>query len=374
MSEMKVTYDAQVFSFQEYGGISRYYCELMKQFSLMDGIEPSLIIRYSNSHYLREFPSIHAKPFFPSFRFKGRNEIIKLFNRRYVRHHIHRTLQPDIFHPTYYDPYFLDFLNELPFVLTIYDMSHELYPQFFSIYDFTAENKKKVAAKAARIIAISENTKKDIITLLNIPASKIDVIPLATTLSPNGMLQTAMPLPANYFLYVGKRNTYKNFPFLLDALHILSKRENHSSLICAGGGPFTTEERKTIQRLQLTEKVIQQDIDDRALASLYSSAQALVFPSLYEGFGIPVLEAFACGCPVLLSNRSSLPEVGGDAANYFDPENVSSLVEKLSEVLEDKTLADGLRSKGINRLKLFSWTRTALKTLETYQQAVHGGP
>jgi glycosyltransferase involved in cell wall biosynthesis len=367
---MNVLFDSQVFSFQEYGGISRYYCELLKQFSLMDDIEPSLSIRYSNSHYLPELDFVHIKNFFPSRRFKGRNEIIKLLNRMYVKRNFHVKLRPDVFHPTYYNPYFLDLLGDVPFVLTIYDMSHELYPQLFSKFDFTKKNKKKVAARANRIIAISEHTKQDIVTLLKIPASKIDVIPLATTLSATGMNNENRALPKNYFLYVGKRNTYKNFHFLLRAMKALSQMNIHSPLICAGGGNFTAEERKEIESLQLTDKIIQMSVNDHLLAHLYSKAQALVFPSLYEGFGIPILEAFACGCPVLLSNRSSLPEVGGDAARYFDPENVSSLVEQLTEVLENRALADDMRASGVNRLKLFSWENTALLTVETYKKVL----
>jgi glycosyltransferase involved in cell wall biosynthesis len=367
---MNVLFDPQVFSFQEYGGISRYYCELFKQFSIMEGVEPSLIIKYSNSRYLPELDYIQVRHFSPSYRFKGRNEIIKLLNRMYVRRNFHAMPIPHVFHPTYYDPYFLDLLGDIPFVLTIYDMSHELYPQLFSRFDFTAENKKKVAAKANRIIAISEHTKIDIIKLLNVPASKIDVIPLATTLAPTKVDNADIPLPDNFILYVGKRYPYKNFSFLLNAMKSLSQANINLFLISAGGGKFTAQEQNNINNLQLSKKIIQIDVDNNLLAHLYSKAQAFVLPSIYEGFGIPILEAFACGCPVLLSNRSSLPEVGGDAARYFDPENVSSLAERLTEVIEDKTLSDEMRTNGFNRLKLFSWKNTALKTLETYKKVV----
>lgn len=366
---MNVLYDPQVFSFQEYGGISRYYCELLKQFSIMNGVEPSLIIKYSNNHYLSELRLPQIKHFFPERRFKGRNEIIKLLNRIYVRHTIQEISRPDVFHPTYYNPYFLDFIGDIPYVLTIYDMSHELYPTLFSRLDFTAENKKKVSEKANRIIAISEHTKKDIVTLLHVPASKIDVIPLATNLAGTGIGKVDIPLPTRYILFVGKRNTYKNFFFLLDTMKAFSKIDPSCSLICAGGGKFSTKERKYINRLQLADKIIQMNLDDTVSVHLYSNALAFVFPSLYEGFGIPILEAFACGCPVLLSNRSSLPEVGGNAARYFDPESVSSLVEKLTEVIENKALADDMRTNGLNRVKLFSWKNTALKTIETYKKA-----
>ncbi|RPI00553.1 MAG: glycosyltransferase family 1 protein [Ignavibacteriae bacterium] len=366
---MKILFDPQVFSFQEFGGISRYYCELIRQFSSFKETDPSLLIGYSNNRYLPEFDSIRIKPFSPSRRFRGRNEIIKALNRKYVRRHFHDFTHIDIFHPTYYDPYFLDLIGTIPFVLTIYDMSHEWYPHMFSPFDFTAKHKRTVSAKAHRIIAISENTKKDIVTLLNIPASKIEVIPLATTLSLTAIEDAHDQLPDKYILYVGKRNTYKNFPFLLNAMKELSQTSPDCYLICAGGGTWTEPERKQIDQLQLSGKIIQRDVNDRTLATLYSKARAFVFPSLYEGFGIPVLEAFACGCPALLSDRSSVREVGGSAALYFDPEYVPSLVERLREILENKTLADDLRTRGLKRMELFSWEQTARKTLEVYRTA-----
>jgi glycosyltransferase involved in cell wall biosynthesis len=367
---MNVLFDGQVFSFQEHGGISRYYCELFKHFSQLEGIEPSFIIKYSNNRILPELNLVHFKHFFSSYRFKGRNEIIKLLNRMYVRNNFHTLPAPHVFHPTYYDPYFLDLLGDIPFVLTIYDMSHELYPKLFSRFDFTAENKKKLSAKADRIIAISEHTKKDIIGLLHIPESKVDVIPLATNLSLTGSTESHFPLPDNYILFVGKRNTYKNFSFLLEAMNLLPRTYASCSLICAGGGTFTAQERNEIDKFRLSGRIIHMDADDHLLIHLYSHAQAFVFPSLYEGFGIPVLESFVCGCPALLSNRSCLPEVGGIAARYFNPESVSSLVECLTDVIEDKALAGSMRIQGFDRVKLFSWKNTALKTVETYKKVL----
>ena len=367
---MNVLFDGQVFSFQEHGGISRYYCELLKQFSQLEGMKPSLLMKYSNNRVLNEIDFVHFKHFFTSHKFKGRNEIIKFLNRMYVRNNFHKLPAPHVFHPTYYDPYFLDLLGDIPFVLTIYDLSHELYPKLFSRFDFTAENKKEVSAKADRIIAISEHTKKDIVALLHLPESKVDVIPLATNLSLTGRMKSYDPLPDNYILFVGKRNTYKNFSFLLEAMSLLPRTFASCSLICAGGGTFTAQERKEISKFRLSERIIQIDADDHLLVHLYSHAQAFVFPSLYEGFGIPVLESFACGCPALLSNRSCLPEVGGNAARYFNPESISSLVENLSEIIEDKELAESMRTNGFDRVKLFSWKNTALKTVETYKKVL----
>jgi glycosyltransferase involved in cell wall biosynthesis len=148
------------------------------------------------------------------------------------------------------------------------------------------------------------------------------------------------------------------------------KTDTNCSLVCAGGGTFSKQEIREIERLHLSGRVIQIPSDDALLAYLYSKAQAFVYPSLYEGFGIPILEAFACGCPAIVSNRSSLPEVGGDAAQYFDPENLASLVTALSEVLNNNNAADRMREKGLERVKLFSWNDTAHKTLETYKKVI----
>jgi glycosyltransferase involved in cell wall biosynthesis len=367
---MNILYDGQAFSFQEHGGISRYYHQLFKAFLGMEDITPELIIKYSNNRYITNYDNVQVKQFFPSHRFKGRNEIIKLLNRMYFRSAIRTKSRSDVFHPTYYHPYFLDCIGETPFVLTIHDMAHERYPHMFSRFDFTSEHKKKVALKANRIITVSEHTKRDVITMLHIPESKIDVIHHAATLSFTQGATAPLSLPEDYILFVGKRNTYKNFFFLLQAVQVVFKTDTNCSLVCAGGGTFSKQETREIERLHLSERVIQMHADDALLACLYSKARAFVYPSLYEGFGIPILEAFACGCPAILSNRSSLPEVGGDAAQYFDPENLESLVTALSEVLKHNDAADHMREKGLERVKLFSWEDTARKTLETYKKVI----
>lgn len=234
---MNVLFDPQVFSFQEYGGISQYYCQILRSFLTMEGIAPELIIKYSNNNYIANLDFIHVKQFSPFYRFKGRNEIIKLLNQKYFKKIFPTKPHPQVFHPTYYNPYFLDLIGNIPFVLTIYDMSHELYPDSFNRFDFTSKDKSKVASKASRIIAISENTKNDIIRLLQIPESKIDVTPLATNLSLDNTRPPSVTLPEHFILYVGKRNTYKNFFFLLQAFGSLPNINNKYSLVCAGGGP-----------------------------------------------------------------------------------------------------------------------------------------
>jgi glycosyltransferase involved in cell wall biosynthesis len=363
---MKVIYDHQAFSFQEYGGISRYFSELIKFFRTKNIIETEILISYSNNQYLSDI--VKVKTFFPWFRFKGRNKIIEYLNRSASVKRLREPKDYTIFHPTYYDPYFLKAIGDIPFILTIHDMAHEHYPGSFSRLDFTAKNKKILASKAARIIAISEFTKKDIIETYNIQESMIDVIYHASSFSLKKKDSVNISLPDDYILFVGKRNTYKNFLFFLRATQkVLSLKSNYY-IVCAGGGRFNKSEAALIDELKLSDKIIQLPVDDNLLACIYSRAKVFVFPSLYEGFGIPVLEAFANGCPAVLSNNTALPEVGGDAALYFNPQNEENLISVLLEVLEKEDLRKDLIEREFKRAELFSWEKTAEMTLNTYKK------
>ncbi len=363
---IKVLFDHLVFSFQEYGGISRYYSQLYQYFNTAKEVSAEILIQYSNNFYLKNLLLQTPKPFFASRRFIGRNELIRLLNQWYFKKEFSTHSPPDIFHPTYYHKYFLDIIGDVPFALTIYDMAHERYPHHFHPLDFTIKNKKALAERANRIIAISENTKSDIVSLLHIPESRIDVIPLAADISVEHAKNIVVQTPEKYILYVGARNTYKNFFFFLRAAREVLKSESDIRIVCAGGGKFTKSELQEIERLNISDKIHHMNATDGVLAFLYNNALAFVYPSLYEGFGIPILEAFSCGVPVLLSNRSSFPEVGGDAASYFDPENLESLIEVLRKAVLKESLREEYTARGFERAKLFSWKKTAEMTKETY--------
>ena len=347
MKQLNILLDPYIFNTQSIGGISRYYAEVYSRLNAMSNI--SVILPINNptnvNTYIRNSNLLN---------FEWEQISISSF---------------DLFIPTYYSTYFLDRINA-PFVLTIYDMAHETYPDQFHPLDFTIKNKRKLVSQAARVIAISENTKSDVVRMLGVPESSIDVIPLATDIQFDPKLKLSLSVPEKFILYVGARNTYKNFLFFLRGVQPLVKESSDLSVICAGGGTFSKLEMRNIELLGLTKNIFQMNVTDGMLASLYSKTQAFVYPSMYEGFGIPVLEAFTCGAAALLSNRSSLPEIGGDAALYFDPEDVESLRLKLRNVLYNKDLKMELILKGFARAKLFSWERTAEKTIETYRKVV----
>jgi len=364
---MKVLYDHQIFSTQIYGGISRYFFELMKNFENDNRIEYDLSLRYSNNHYLNKYNDLKYKPFFKKFTFRGKYRLINILNKNISKKLLIKG-DYDIFHPTYYDPYFLNILNNKPFVLTIYDMIHEIYPEIFSFRDRTAERKKLLVQKATRIIAISENTKRDIIRFFGIDENKIEVIYLANSINPSESTDDInIDLPKKYILFVGSRGGYKNFNLFIEAISTLLVEDAELNVVCVGGGNFKEMEKEKFKKLNIVNKIFQYSVSDNILAYIYQKAIAFVFPSLYEGFGIPVLESFASRCPVICSKASSLPEVAGDAAVYFEPTDKLSILNSIQKVIYNDNLSHQLIGKGIQRIKKFTWKKTAEKTKSLYE-------
>lgn len=384
---MKILYDYQIFENQAFGGVSRYFFEIISRFKKEDQHQYYLPIGYSSNEYLKELNEIKIigksdfySSFFWGYEFKGKHRLYQIRNKLLRRFRLKADFNRntsidtikngkfDIFHPTYYDPYFLKYLGKVPFVLTVYDMIHELYPECFPKDDLTAANKKLLCQKAEMIIAISENTKKDLIKIHGIEEKKIKVIYLGSSFNNKGNNISTIHCDP-YILFVGNRTLYKNFSFYLESAAGILKKSN-ISLICAGGGEFTVSELKLIQDLGIQHLVKQFKINNEKLCNLYRNALAFVFPSLYEGFGIPVLEAFSCGCPCLLSTGGSIPEVGNNAAIYFNPLESDSIQLSLNNILNDAMLRKSLIEKGTERLKLFSWDKTYMETINLYESLV----
>ncbi len=277
----------------------------------------------------------------------------------------------DIYHPTYYDSYFLKQLGDKPFVLTVYDMIHELFSkQYRDLNNDIIRNKKILVQKAARVIAISENTKNDLLRIYNVPSEKIKVVYLASSFQ-RTIMKTGLPaVPEKFLLFVGDRKDYKNFYGFVRAIKKLLQQNDDLYLVCAGGRQFTSSEQELVKKLNISNKVKSVPfINDGVLTHLYSNAIAFIFPSLYEGFGLPLLEAFSCGCPVAASNSSSLPEVAGDAAIYFDPLDENSIQNTIIKIMDRET-RQNLISRGYKRLNAFNWEKTALQTLDVYREII----
>lgn len=270
------------------------------------------------------------------------------------------------FTPAHYAPRFCP----VPLVVTIHDLSYFYFSEEFLKKDlYKLKNWTKYSVeKAKKIIAVSNNTKQDLIKFYSVPESKIEVIY-------NGYEKRTINLDLrfknydlikNYILYVGTLQPRKNIPILIHAFNKFRKNNPDLKLVITGKKGWLYEEIfNLVKKLALEKDVIFTGyVADERLAYLYRNAFCFVLPSLYEGFGLPVLEAMSFDCPVISSNSSSLPEVGGDACLYFDPKSKEELLKRLEELKNNEDLRKNLIEKGRERIKLFSWQKCANQTLK----------
>lgn len=357
---MRILYDHQIFFSQKYGGISRYFYELITRIAKkadVDLFQGFNINKYGLNKYSSQYQRYMGfeRPLIPKTGIIF-NHINLLLLKKFVSN-----TKYNIYHPTYYN--YHSVIKKEKLVVTVYDMIHEIFcKDFFN--DRTSEKKKEIFQKADGIITISKNTKKDLINLLNIDEKKIKVIYLANSLT--SPVNSKRIIKESYLLYVGNRYGYKNFDNFIKAFS-LSKYKNDFKIICFGGGAFNQQEKKTLFDLRLDNKVVQLSGDDRILANLYYYSDIFIYPSKYEGFGIPPLESMYYGTPVIASNTSSIPEIMGDAGIYFNPDEVEDIREKIDMVLNNSEITKQLIEKGYNREKFFSWDKCAKETCEFYE-------
>lgn len=357
---IKVLYDYQAFDMQKYGGISRYFANIIKGIEASSEFDYKLAVLVSKNHYLDKI----VKPSFMAKLLLGLDAQRESLNKKYSKYCLSKD-EFDIFHPTCYHTYFLKYLKK-PFVLTVHDMIHERYPAYFQSEDPTILRKGILIRQAAHIIAISEATKKDILEFYpDVKESRITVVhhghnPMSTTSA------AGIGFPRRYILFVGMRIFYKNFYLLLDAFAKIVQKETDLVLLCAGGGNFTKIENDYMRMRGLTSNVKQITFSDDELYYIYRNALFLVNPSLYEGFGLPLLEAFEAECPILLNDTAPFREVAGDAALYCDSSKVADMVDKIQWALSHPNYMSKLIPKGTERLKQFTMTNCMDKTLKVY--------
>lgn len=364
-------------------GFARYHCELAAHLMQL-GVNVHIPIRETPNENLKTasfFPQTSAEaPGIPlaarairlmlshtPYAVKGNRHALREEIRKYMRAG-HRF---DVIHPTHTNAYdLIPFIGKTPLVLTVHDMTHEIYPHLFK-NDPTAQRKLDYARRADRIIAISECTKRDLVAICGIAPEKIDVIHHGNSLVlPPDAATRPMDLPERYVFFVGKRPGYKNFDTFLKAFAELAAEDGELQLVCAGGGAFTESERELISALHLNGRVSQRWVTDEELAILYNRSQVFVYPSAYEGFGLPLLEAFSCGAPVLCAKASCFPEIAGEGADYFPADDAAAMAAAMQKVLESQDYANELRARGAERLTRFSWQRCAEETKTTYQKAI----
>lgn len=363
---LRIIFDHVIFSQQVYGGISRYFYELSKELSAASGVSTEILAPLYVNKYINivdnKIVGLKIAGYLP------KPVRLSLLVNGLIAPLVLKIKQPDIIHETYYSEgskLRLGCKN----ILTVYDMIHELYPDSFPKSDRTSELKKISVDRADHIICISENTRNDLIKLFGVPKEKTTVIYLGFKLKDikeSDLLTFDIDGP--YLLYVGNRGGYKNFSTFLKAFSLSRVIDNDCKLVCFGGGAFTHSERAEIDACGInSNSIIQVSGDDALLAALYSKAKLFVYPSLYEGFGIPPLEAMNYGCPVICSNSSSLPEVVGEAAELFEPTSVDSLVVAIEKVFYSSEYASNLVEQGYQQVKKFSWERCAKETLDLYK-------
>ena len=366
---MKIAFDHQTFNLQTYGGISRYYTILAQEL-LKQGQDVGVFAGVHRNNYLSTLPRDVVRGVkLPQYPPKS-SRIFQVFNHYLANVQINHW-QPDIVHETYYS-FMPSPKTSLPRVTTVYDMIHELYPQMFSSRDNTTNWKRKTFERVEHIISISQSTKNDLIDIFGVEEDKISVIHLGVDLAfshyyPEQDNESLRP----FLLYVGARRGYKNFHAVLQAFSNSNRLKNDFDLVAFGGGSFSHGELDVISSFGFDDKRVQQvGGSDEKLKELYHLASAFIYPSLYEGFGMPPLEAMACSCPVISSNTSSMPEVIGNAGEYFDPTNVDELMAAIEKVVYSSVRIEELRLLGQERVKSFSWEKTATKTLDVYRKIV----
>jgi glycosyltransferase involved in cell wall biosynthesis len=367
---MKVVFDYQIFNFQTYGGVSRYICELAKQLSSRQGFDIRILAGFHVNEYLASLDSKlvvgHKR-----FHLSKATAVMNWLNFE-LSQKLLLSDRPDILHETYYSSRRVA-PKHCPTVITVHDMIHEkfahLYPQ--KVQEFL-QVKLEAIQRVDHIICVSQNTKNDLLELTNISPERITVVhhgysPLFTAQKKQVSIAPSQP----YILYVGARQSYKNFERLLRAYAVSPTLKKDFSLVCFGTTPFSQEELTLIQQLGLDlKRVIYCSGGDETLAVLYKKAAAFVYPSLYEGFGIPLLEAMSTGCPVICSNTSSLPEVAGSAAQFFNPHEIGDIADALVQVLYSSDRIQELSQQGKQRAQQFSWEQCSYQTSLVYQ-ALH---
>jgi glycosyltransferase involved in cell wall biosynthesis len=364
---MKILYDHLCFK-EKYGGVSKYFVLLIK--NLPPEIQWQISVKFTNNEYIKSINNLKTISIFNKCNFVGKGHLISFMNKPFSINAFKKD-EFDIYHQTHYDPYAYSYLKKKKSVTTIHDMNFYKIPKLYKknyLYKEIIKHQKDSAIKADKIITISNNTKKDIMDIWNIPGYKINTIYHGIEDIGLEKYNKDKLFDKPYILFVGMRSNYKNFHNYLKVFQIISEEFTDLLLICTGI-PFSSEEKKIIYSMNLVDKVYQISASEKNMVSLYYNAELFAYPSYYEGFGMPLLEAMSCHCPVICSNTSCFPEIAQNAALYFDPYSIESMVYATRKVLMDDSLRSALINKGIQQVhkESFSWKKCAYEHVKVYK-------
>jgi glycosyltransferase involved in cell wall biosynthesis len=288
-----------------------------------------------------------------------------------------RRVRPDLVH---YTNYLAPLSTDVPYVVSIHDMSLTVFPRFHTLKKrlLTSPLVPLVARRARSILTPSECSRRDVIRFLGVDPGRVKVVPYAPACAvgpvQNGLarLDERYGVRAPYFLYVGTLEPRKNLLRALRAFASIAPSLSDHRFVIVGqrGWKYAAILREASRGILARSTLFLGYVPEADLPALYTHATAFVYPSLYEGFGLPVLEAMACGTPVLTSASSSLAEIASDAALLVDPEDEGAIAQGLHLLATDEGLREDLRRRGLTRAATYSWERTARETVAAYEEAL----
>lgn len=361
---MRIFYDHQVFSLQDKGGISRYFFELIRHLGDVHSVQADIFAGANRSAY--RFASAEGVR-----AWEYQSPLVMMPRKfRYIMNECAENLLAilqchyDVYHPTLYR--WAPMVRYEKMVVTHHDCAYERFPLLFRNADAIRKMRARQFARADTIICPSQSTRSDLHDFYDVPESKTIVIHHGITKLPAPPRESTYPKDRPFLLYVGSRAAYKNFPQFLKA-YAAAGLGREFNILVLGATAATAAERELVESLSISKQVkFMPSASDEDLARAYQMAHLLVYPSLYEGFGFPPLEAMSFGCPVLVAQTSSLPEICGEVAFYFEPADKASFMNSLKTACFDEQ--ERIRRSQLGKIiaSTFNWQQTTKKTLDVY--------
>ncbi|MFO0560134.1 MAG: glycosyltransferase family 1 protein [Polyangiales bacterium] len=361
---VNIVFDHHAFCLQRVGGISRYFCEIASRIST----RPDARVRILAPVHRNELLARSAAPTTGRYLALPQAAYGPLMALDYVATRWGPLARGEraVVHETFYTWAQSNGVRG-PRVTTVHDMIHERFRGQFGRFDDTALRKRRSIERADLVLCVSETTRRDLLERCSIDGSRVVVVHHGCTLAEPATLRASL-VDRPFALYVGSRGGYKNFRAFVEAFAASAKLAKEARVIAFGGGPLSAAELAHARSVGLSDRtLVQTEGDDAALSALYAAARVTVVPSLYEGFGLPVIEAMRAGCPVAIADRGALPEVADGAAIEFAPDALDSMRDAIERAFFDEPLRRSLIARGRDRAARFSWDRCADETLARYR-------
>lgn len=365
MKRLKVVFDEQIFLLQDFGGISRYFIELIKAFQANPNLGVDV---HLSSRLVRSTLAFEELSTFQLQKIGLPRALFTLLLGTVQRRIRRANLDADVVHTTFYVPGYLGRFHRAPIVSTIHDMIPEIVTKPKRLISPHMMKKSFVSSSDA-VLSVSENTLADARRLLtNVPEAFVSHLGVGPEFSK--AIPKHASLPDKYFLYVGARQNYKDAETAIKAFASAIGTKDKVNLVFVGGGKFSKTEEKLVSELGIDNLVKQTNLSNAILPSAYANSLALLFTSHYEGFGLPLVEAMASALPVLVADTPVAREIVQNAGNYFRAGDTQSLAKLIREVLSNPSSFQESSALGLRLAESYTWLACAQKTAEAYRFAV----